>query len=207
MKETMMCKTLNSLDNYNILRSSRFFKTNKNQIKLTKRYSKLIKSKKDNIQINKKLRYDSIVLKIAGIDQLSQESALIKTHEIAKDLPDAKLFDKIVKIIHKRKISKFQYIINNEEEKFIKIINKQDLSTGNTLLIYATQINLKAIVEILLSKGADPNIKNHFGNTALHVAYKNDNAFIINLLIEYGANDKLKNNKCLLPWQMSKYLN
>ena len=207
MKETMMCKTLNSLDNYNILRSSKFFKINKNQIKLTKRYSKLIKSKKDNIQINKKLRYDSIVLKIAGIDQLSQESALIKTHEIAKDLPDAKLFDKIVKIIHKRKISKFQYIINNEEEKFNKIINKQDLSTGNTLLIYATQINLKAIVEILLSKGADPNIKNHFGNTALHVAYKNDNAFIINLLIEYGANDKLKNNKYLLPWQMSKYLN
>ena len=107
----------------------------------------------------------------------------------------------------KRKISKFEYIINNEEDKFNKIINKQELSTGNTLLIYATQINLKAIVEILLSKGADPNIKNHFGNTALHVAYKNDNAFIINLLIEYGANDKLKNNKFLLPCQMSNYLN
>ena len=89
-------------------------------------------------------------------------------------------------MIQKRKISKFEYIINNEEDKFNKIINKQELSTGNTLLIYATQINLKAIVEILLSKGADPNIKNHFGNTALHVAYKNDNAFIINLLIEYG---------------------
>ena len=36
------------------------------------------------------------------------------------------------------------------------------------------------------------------------MAYKNDNAFIINLLIESGANDELKNNKCLLPWQMSK---
>ena len=127
----------------------------------------MIRLKKDRIQINEKLRHDSIVIKIAGIDQLSKEAALIKTHEIAKDLPEAKLFDKIVKIIHKRKI----------------------------------------LVEILLSKGADPNIKNNFGNTALHMAYKNDNAFIINILIEYGADEKLKNNKYLLPWQMSKYLN
>lgn len=206
-KETIISKTLDTLDNYNILRSSTFFNINKNQLKLRKRFSKLIRLKKDRIQRDKKLRHDTIAIKIAGIDQLSKESALIKTHEIAKDLPDAKLFDKIVKLIQKRKISKFEYIINNEEDKFNNIINKQELSTGNTLLIYATQINLKAIVEILLSKGADPNIKNHFGNTALHMAYKNDNAFIINLLIEYGANDKLKNNKCLLPWQMSKYLN
>ena len=206
-KDTIINKTLDNLNNYNILRSSRFFNINKNQLKLRKRYSKMIQLKKDRIQIDKKLKHDTIVIKIAGIDQLSKESALIKTHEIEKDLPEAKLFDKIVKMIQKRKISKFEYTIKNEEDKFNNIINKQELSTGNTLLIYATQINLKAIVEILLSKGADPNIKNHFGNTALHVAYKNDNAFIINLLIEYGANDKLKNNKCLLPWQMSKYLN
>ena len=206
-KGAIQSKTLNNLDNYNILRSSKFFKINKNQIKLQKRFSKLIRLKKDRIQIDKKLRHDSIAIKIAGIDQLTKEAALIKTHEIAKDLPDAKLFDKIVKMIQKRKISKFEYIINNEEEKFNNIINKQELSTGNTLLIYATQINQKAIVEMLLSKGADPNIKNHFGNTALHMAYKNDNAFIINLLIEYGANEKLKNNKYLFPWQMSKYIN
>jgi len=206
-KEIILNKTLDTLDNYNILKSSKFFNINKNQLKLKRRYSKLIKLKKDRIQRDKKLRHDTIAIRIAGIDQLSKESALIKTHEIAKDLPEAKLFDKIVKIIQKRKISKFEYIINNEEDKFNNIINKQELSTGNTLLIYATQINLKVIVEILLSKGADPNIKNQFGNTALHMAYKNDNAFIINLLIEYGANDKIKNNKNLLPWQMCKYLN
>ena len=206
-KDAIISKTIDTLDNYNILRNSKFFNLNKNQIKLRKRYSKMIKLEKDRIQIDKKLKHDTIVIKLAGIDQLSKESALIKTHEIAKDLPDAKLFDKIVKMIQKRKISKFEYTIKNEEDKFNNIINKQELSTGNTLLIYATQINLKSIVEILLSKGADPNIKNHFGNTALHMAYKNDNAFIINLLIEYGANDKLKNNKFLLPCQMSNYLN
>ena len=207
MKEKILCKTLNNLDNYNILKNSKFFKINKNQLKLRKRFSKLITLKKNKIQIDRKIKHDTIVIRLAGIDQLSKESALIKTHEIEKDLPDAKFFDKIVKIIKKRKISKFESLINNEEDKFNIIINKQELSTGNTLLIYATQINLKSIVEILLSKGADPNIKNFFGNTALHIAYKNDNAFIINLLIEYGANDKIKNNKCLLPWQMSKYLN
>ena len=63
------------------------------------------------------------------------------------------------------------------------------------------------MVELLLLKGANPNIQNKFGNSALHIAFKNDNAFIINLLLEYNAEQKLKNINGLLPWQMSKSIN
>ena len=100
----------------------------------------------------------------------------------------------------------------------------QELISGNTLLIYATEYNLKSImnkniknnmeekikflpnlksiVETLLMKGADPNIQNIIGNSPLHIAYKNDNSFLINLLVEYHANEKLKNIQNLFPNQM-----
>ena len=97
--------------------------------------------------------------------------------------------------------------MQSRPEAFNKIVNKQEFTTGNTLLIYATQYNLKSVIELLLLKGADPNIQNKFGNSALHLAYKNDNVFIINLLIEHGADTKLKNCNRILPWQMSKFIN
>ena len=78
----------------------------------------------------------------------------------------------------------------------------QELISGNTLLIFSTEYNLKSIVETLLMKGADPNIQNIIGNSPLHIAYKNDNSFLINLLVEYHANEKLKNIQSLFPYQM-----
>ena len=145
-----------------------------------------------------------MTIKFAGIDQLTKEASLIKTHEIEKDLPDVKLFDEFASAIQRRKINQFDILIQKKEEGFNRIINKQEISTGNTLLIYATLNNLKSLVELLLLKGANPNIQNKFGNTPLHIAFKNDNAFIVNLLFEYGADKKIKNSNGLFPWQMSK---
>ena len=155
----------------------------------------------------KMIKIDSMTIRFAGIDQLTKEASLIKTQEMEKDSPEAKIFEIFISLLQKRKIVKFDILMKNEGEIFNRIINKQEVSTGNTLLIYATQNNLKSIVELLLLKGADPNTQNKFGNSPLHIAYKDDNSNIINLLLEYGANEKLKNNKGLLPWQMSKYIN
>ena len=167
----------------------------------------MVNNKKNKIQLDKKLKIDSITIKFAGIDQLTQEASLIKTQEIEKDLPDVKLFDKFVSFIQRRKINQFDLLIQKKEEAFNRILNKQEFSTGNTLLIYATQNNLKSLVELLLLKGADPNLQNKFGNSALHIAFKNDNAFIINLLLQYKAEQKLKNTNGLFPWQMSTTIN
>jgi hypothetical protein len=207
-KELLFNQAKNDLDNYNILKNPKIFSyTINNQINIGKRFSKMFNLKKNQIQLDKKLKIDSMTIKFAGIDQLTKEAALIKTQEMENDLPDVKLFGKIVNYFQKRKISKFENLVKDRAEALNKIINKQEFTTGNTLLMYATQYNLKSIVELLLLKGADPNIQNKFGNSALHLAYKNDNVFIINLLIEHGADTKLKNSNRILPWQMSKFIN
>ncbi|MDO8953553.1 MAG: ankyrin repeat domain-containing protein [Gammaproteobacteria bacterium] len=46
-------------------------------------------------------------------------------------------------------------------------LNQQDYS-GNTALHYACLMRNNALIEDLLLKGADPSIKNHKGDTALH---------------------------------------
>ena len=204
-KEIIFNKAKINLDNYNILKDRKLFHYSNNKLmNIEKRFSQILNLKKNQIQLNKKLKIDTMTIKFAGIDQLTKEAALIKTQEIEKDLPDVKLFDEFVSAIQRRKINQFDKLIQKNEEGLNRIINKQEVSTGNTLLIYATLNNLKSLAELLLLKGANPNIQNKFGNSALHIAFKNDNAFIINLLFEYGADQKLKNSNGLFPWQMSK---
>ena len=207
-KESKFNTVKANLDNYNILKNRKIFRySNTKQFNLEKRFSQIYKSHKNKIQLDKKNKIDNITIKFAGMDQLTKEAATIKTQEIERDLPDTKLFDKFVSVIQRRKLNLFDILIQKKEEGFNRIINKQEFNTGNTLLIYCTQNNLKSLVELLLLKGADPNIKNKFGNTALHIAFKNDNVFIINLLLEYKADQKIKNNNGLLPWQLSKSIN
>ena len=207
-KEIVFNRLKSNLYNFNVLKNRKIFQyKNNKQINLEKRFSQIVNRRKTRIQLDKKLKIDTMTIKFAGIDQLTKEASLIKTQEMEKHLPDAKLFDKFVNILQRRKINQFDFLIQNKEEGFNRIINKQEFSTGNTLLIYATQNNLKSIVELLLLKGADPNIQNKFGNSALHIAFKNDNAFIINLLFENNADQKLKNSNGLFPWQMSKSIN
>ena len=192
------------LDNYNILKNKKIFNMNfdddENEFKI--KYSR---NNKANLRRNNKT--NSMVIQIANFDQLTKVASVIKTQEIEKDNPDVKIFEGFVDALLTRKLREFDYLLKNEEETLDRNINRQELSTGNTLLMYATQNNLKSIVELLLEKGADTNIQNKFGNSALHIAYKNDNIFIINLLYEYGADQKLKNNIGLLPFQMSKFIN
>jgi len=194
-----------NINNYNILKNKKLFNMNSNdgETELKKKYSN-----KNNFINNLSSKYlESFTFKYHDIDSLSKVASVIKTQEIQRDVPESKLFDKIVDALSNRKIKDFDYLIKNEEEAFNRIINRQELSTGNTLLMYATTNNLRSIVEILLKKGAEPNTQNNFGNSALHLAYKNDNIFIINLLLEHGAEQKIKNINGLFPWQMSKFIN
>ena len=207
-KETLFNTAKTNLDNYNILKNRQIFRySTSKQINLEKRFSQLFINHRNRIQLDKKNKIDNMTIKFAGIDQLTKEAALIKTQEIERDLPDAKLFDKFVSAIQRRKINQFDMLLQKKGDAFNRIVNKQEFNTRNTLLIYSTQYNLKSLVELLLLKGADPNIQNNFGNTALHIAFKNDNVFIINLLLEYKADQKIKNDNGLLPWQMSNSLN
>lgn len=61
-------------------------------------------------------------------------------------------------------------------------------------MIYVCIIRLECVVA-LLSNGADPNITDKDGNTALHLAVKNGKPAFIQALVVFGANVNLINNK------------
>ena len=77
-------------------------------------------------------------------------------------------------------------------------INTQD-ENGNTLLIHSTMLNIINIAEYLLDQGADPNIPNCFGNTAMHYAYSFKNFKVVDLLHRYGAREDIINRKGMTP--------
>ena len=51
------------------------------------------------------------------------------------------------------------------------------------------------IVKFLLKMGADTNIKNHSGDTPLHIAARYEMEYIIMLLLHYNADAELRNNR------------
>ena len=197
-EESMMEKELafnnasKKVENFNLLKNS-----NSNIFSIKK------KIKNANFhEIVEKIKNDQKILKLWGIGQSPEEKKDNINKENEKDKADIKIFNEFISILKKKEIDKFLNLLKNDEKSFNNIINMQELISGNTLLIYATEYNLKSIVETLLMKGADPNIQNIIGNSPLHIAYKNDNSFLINLLVEYHANEKLKNIQSLFPYQM-----
>ncbi len=59
--------------------------------------------------------------------------------------------------------------------------------TGNSLLMFAARWNQLAIVQYLLSHGADLTATNAQGETALAIARKQGNQSVVELLLANGA--------------------
>ena len=51
------------------------------------------------------------------------------------------------------------------------------------------------IVKFLLKRGANVNIKNHSGETSLHIAARYEMEYIVKLLLHYNADANLRNNR------------
>ena len=51
------------------------------------------------------------------------------------------------------------------------------------------------IVKLLLRRGANVNIKNHSGDTSLHIAVRYEMEYIVRLLLHYNADIHLRNNR------------
>jgi ankyrin repeat protein len=60
--------------------------------------------------------------------------------------------------------------------------------SGDTALILATAWGHESTVHLLVSRGADPNIKNENGITALITAARENNPRLIEILLKHGAN-------------------
>jgi len=64
----------------------------------------------------------------------------------------------------------------------------------NCPLFYACLNNDEKIVDFLLSKGGNPNIKCQNGDTPTHMAFKSDNDLLIINMIKYGADLNITNS-------------
>ena len=81
-------------------------------------------------------------------------------------------------------------------------INTPDIYNHNdTLLIKATKENSIGIIKYLLEKGANPNLRNEFGNTPMHYAISFKYYNIVDILKKNGAREDIENFKGLIPWE------
>ncbi len=67
------------------------------------------------------------------------------------------------------------------------------------LLIYAIRNRMRELVAALLKAGADANVQDERGNTALHYATRKNAAFLVRDLIAAGADIEVRNNANLTP--------
>lgn len=74
-------------------------------------------------------------------------------------------------------------------------VNGPRFGKGITLLMAAAQMGHKDIVESLLDKGADVNIQDEDGRTALMDAVGTRNIAIIQLLMAHGADENIRDKK------------
>lgn len=81
----------------------------------------------------------------------------------------------------------------NLEGSYLANLNKCD-KFGHTPLFKAVAANRKGNAHWLLENKADPNIGDFNGITPLHKAAEHDNAFMVALLLKYGA-DPLKKDR------------
>jgi ankyrin repeat protein len=72
-----------------------------------------------------------------------------------------------------------------------------ELQSGYTALVYATQLPTTTIMQALLRKGANPNIairqEGSRGNTPLHFACMLEKPKHAELLLSYGASPRAEN--------------
>lgn len=85
-------------------------------------------------------------------------------------------------------------------------VNKVDYNHW-TPLHYAAQDGLYSIAEVLISSGAEINVKDDYGKSPLLVAAFNypigDSEKVIKLLLKKGADKFLKNNYGISPYSMA----
>jgi ankyrin repeat protein len=84
-------------------------------------------------------------------------------------------------------------------------INAVDEDEGNAPLHWATVAGEKAVVEVLIAKGAKVDAKNKRGNTPLSLAAVTDYEAIAQLLIAKGANVNAQNKKRSSPLMLAAF--
>eukprot|EP00108_Taenia_solium_P008040 TsM_000596400 transcript=TsM_000596400 gene=TsM_000596400 len=110
-------------------------------------------------------------------------------------------------------ISAIMYVNQNRAgELFDLLVEQPDLvemrdNRGNYLIHYAVTRGFLRIIDLLVSRGADPNKPNSQGQTPLHLAILEQQVAALNHLILLGCNAELANNRGAQPIHLACELN
>ncbi|CAD8156107.1 unnamed protein product [Paramecium octaurelia] len=107
------------------------------------------------------------------------------------------IIEKIKLLIEEQKLPELEEEFTNNPNLMIN----ERFKGNNTYLIVAAQTGNIEIVEFLLRKGAQVNLQNNDGDTALHKAISYQFYNVADLLIAQGAQN-LRNYDGLSPWQL-----
>lgn len=109
---------------------------------------------------------------------------------IKKQIDTEKMMEmrsKLHRAIQTKNTQLMQDILKNYTGKLDEIQDED----GNNLVIMAAMQGDWRMLEILLTKGINPNKQNMFGNTALHYAVMNRNAKSIDSLIQNQVDESI----------------
>ena len=161
-------------DNFSILQKKNFFR------------------KKVNIKDNKRgavnLR-ESLLLKIYENNK--------EKEDMDEDLQYEDVYFELIRFIMEGKNKAFEKLFE-KKKKFIDI--NQELFDKNTLLILCVKEGNYFITKFLCEQGAEVNLQNNNGNTALHYALGKQFYTIADILTRHGAREDIKNKNGLIPW-------
>ena len=101
-------------------------------------------------------------------------------------------------LINEGESNKFKEYFSFASEQFD--INNKD-EDGNTLLILCAKNGLTKLASLLLEKGADVNIQNNRGNTAMHYAISLKYFTLADLPAKHNAKEDIMNIFGYTPWE------
>ena len=156
--------------------------------------------KKKQIKSKLKWKKNMELLRNLGGDPMSQANSLLRTYEFQEKNINSPRFERLFQLIERGQ----NLLFEKEFSQFNDKINNKLKKTGDTLLIQAVRYANEPIIEFLINQGCDLNAQNYLGNTALHIAFLNNNLNIVNMLICCGAKEFILNNNGLTPWESRK---
>jgi len=154
--------------------------------------------------LNKKfILYFIIILSLKAEDNITViiNQGTSEIEKILKETSIQKRYKKDRTLLHYAvKAKSFDIVSLLVRDKIILSI--QGGNYNNTALQDAIFYGYLKIADYLIKKGTPLNIKNRYGQTALHIASSRGYVDTINLLLSYGADKKATDNRGETPYQL-----